>query len=175
MAEELKVSKPVVLKLLKTGQLTGIEITKGHYRILDPAPKLREKLLADPLELFPFISKFEVAEVLEMTPVNVKWYIDTKQVNPVFVPNGPHFRCFTPLEVRKFAAYREKLRGPKRLVYSSLIAKWLRGYLNQDADTSAEAIQEMLNKAVRLPEPKRSQTVVEIWGLIDKLNEILRG
>lgn len=174
-AEELRVSKPVILKLLKKGQLAGIEITPGHWRILDPAPKLREKLLSDPLELFPFISRFEVAEVLDMTPNNVKWYVDIKKANPVWVENGPHYRCFTPLEVRKFAAYREKLRGPKKLIYSTQIAKWLRGYLARDADASAEAIQAMLDQAVKLPEPKRSQTVVEIWGLIDKLNEILRG
>ena len=173
-AEELRVSKPVVLKLLKKGQLTGIEIAPGHFRILDPAPKLRERLLDDPLEHFPFISKFEVAEIMDMNPVTVKWYVDEKITNPVWVKDGPHFRVFTPLEVRKFAAYRERLRGPRRLIYSSAIARWLKAYLEKDANATAESIQTMLDKAARLPEPKRSQIFVQIWALLDELNLLLR-
>jgi hypothetical protein len=172
-AEELRITRHTVLKLLKQQRLVGIEITPGHWRIVDPAPKLREKLLADPLELVPFLSRHEAAEVLGMTPNNLRWYVDTGKAHPVRI-EGLHFKVFTAKEVRRIAAMREKLRGPRKQIYSAAIARWLKGYLDRDADVTAEALQAMLDKAVKLPEPKRSEVVVEIWALVERLQEILR-
>jgi excisionase family DNA binding protein len=174
MAEELRVTKATVLKLLQKKRLVGIEITPGHYRLLDPAPALRERLLTAPIERFPFLAPREVAEVLGLKFEALRHEIRIGRAKPARIEGGPSFRVFTPKQVRELAAAREKLRGRGKFNYSASIAKWLRGYLAQDADVTAEGIQAMLDQAVKIPEPKRSQTIVEIWGLIGKLDEILK-
>lgn len=172
-AAELRITPKTVRELVRKKVLAAVQ-TASFYRILDPSPALREQLLESRLERVPFISPHEVAEILDMSFVNVKWHMDTGRIKAGKIEGGPHFKVLSIKELRRFAATRAKRNGPGRLVYSPLIVKWLRGHLAKDANVSAEAIQEMLDKAVKFPEPKKSQVVVEIWALIDRLSEILR-
>jgi excisionase family DNA binding protein len=173
-AEELRTTKPTVLKLIKHKRLAAIEITPGHWRVADPAPKLREHLITEPLERFPFLTQHEVCEVLGLKFEALKHDMRIGRTNPQRVDGGPGFKVFTPKQVRLLAVSRERRRGCSKLIYSASIAKWLRGYLDKDAGVTAEAIQGMLDQAVRLPELKRSETIVQVWALINKLDEILK-
>jgi len=172
-AEELRVQRRTVLSLIKKKRLVGIEITPGHWRVADPSPALRERLLDSPLERIPFLSMHEVAEVLGITHHALKWDVRTGKAKPVYVEGGPKAKVFTVKELRRLAAIRDKRQRPRKLHYSRSIAKWLKGAINKDADVTAEAIQEMLDQVVKMPEPRKSQIIVELWALVDEVNRLL--
>jgi hypothetical protein len=172
-AEELRVTKPVIKKLLKLNRLVGIEITHGVYRILAPSPRLRESLIDKPLERTPFLTMREAAEILGMTPSNLKWYVETGKAEAVHIEGGPHFKVFTVNEIRRLAATREKRSGPGRLLYSISIYKWLRMHIKDDLEPKTAVIAELLEQTVKLPEPRRSEVIVQLWGLFDRVNELL--
>lgn len=173
-AEELRTTKPTVLKLLKQRLLTGIQITPGHWRILDPGPKLRTHLLESNLDRTPFLSPHEAAEVLGMTWPNFKWHMDNGKVIAIRLADGPHFKIITPKELRRFAATRERRQGPGKQIYSAAIVKWLKGYLDGEVTPNASILAEMMEKSVRIPEPRRSQVICELWALVDRANELFQ-
>lgn len=173
-AEELRVQRRTVLSLIKKKRLVAIEITPGHFRVLDPSQRLREYLLDSPIERFPFLAQREVAEVLGIKFESLRHDIRIGRAAPVRIDGGPPAKVFTPHQVRQLAAAREKLRYRGKYKYSKAIAKWLKSYLDKDAGTTAEAIQEMLDQAMRVPEPKRSEIVVKLWALIEEMNRLLR-
>lgn len=173
-AEELRVTKPVILKLLKQRRLVGIEITPGHWRVADPSLRLRSYLNDTPVERFPFITKQEAAEILGMHPENLKWHIRAGHAKPTEVEGGPHCQVFTVHELRRFAAFRERLRGQKKMLYSPLIIKWAKNYLADDLTDNAEILAELLDEAVKLPEPKKSETIVKLWGLFNEVDRLLK-
>lgn len=172
-AEELRISKDAVKKLLKRQRLVGIEITTGHWRILDPSPRLRQYLIDQPVERFPFLTRNELAEVLGIKPCSVKWHVQEGHVTPVKIEGATH-RVFSVSQVRQLIAHREGLLGRWKHNYSTFLVKWLKSFLADDLESNAEAISAMLDSAVRLPEPEKSQKVVEIWALVDRLNALLK-
>lgn len=172
-AEELRISKDAVKKLLKRQRLVGIEITPGHWRILDPSPRLRQYLTDKPIERFPFLTRHELAEVLAIKPCSVKWHVQEGHVTPVKIEGSTH-RVFTVRQVRELIAHREGMLGRWKYNYSAFIVQWLKSFLADDLESNAEAISAMLDSAIKIPEPKRSEVIVKLWALIDEINRLLR-
>jgi hypothetical protein len=172
-AEELRTTKPVIIKLIKRKILTAIEITPKHYRILDPGPNLRELFLDPKIERIPFVSMHEAADILGMNFRTLRWYVDIGRLHAARFPHGPEFKVITVKELRRFAADRERRHGPGKKIYSRAIVNWLKKYLAGEVTPNAEVLADMIHRAMRIQEPRRSQVICEFWALIDRANELL--
>jgi hypothetical protein len=171
---ELRLGRQAVTTLIKQRKLAGIQ-SKGGWRILDPSPKLRESLLKHDVEAVPFLTLHEAAEILNMGFDNLRWHVNTGSVKAEKVPGGPHMKVMTIKEIRRLAARREKRKGPGRLLYSKVIYSWLRAHI-EDPDQGgpkAAVLAGLIEEAVRVPEPRRSEIITLLWGMFDRVNELL--
>src|SRR5579864_1610140 len=128
---ELRMGPDGVRALLKKNLLVGLNPGQQGtgWRILDPSEKLREHLVEPGLERFPLITTKELAEVLGVTTITVTGHVYKKHLkpHPGYARNGSTV-LFTPKEVRRFLAYRERRKGPGSRSYSKTLVRWLKGY-----------------------------------------------
>jgi len=171
---ELRLGRQAVTTLIKQKKLAAIQ-SEGGWRILDPSPKLRASLLENHLDVTPFITLHEAAEILGISHLTIKWYVDTGVAKAELIEGGPHMRVMTIKEIRRLAARREKRKGPGRLLYSTHIYSWLRAHLNDPDHTGPKAavLAGLIEEAVRVPEPRRSEIITMLWGLFDEVNKLL--
>jgi hypothetical protein len=175
LAIELGIDHETVLALHKQGKIAGIGTNAATMRYLDPGPELARQTQQKRLEYFPVITTRELAEILGISQGQVRkdaayGVIEATEI----VPNGRGKRAFYDVAtVRKILAEREKRRGPGRKTYSTILIKWVRGWL-MSQKTQVQVLDELIRKvAAQVPDPEKTAMIKELWDLFDRVNEIL--
>ena len=142
-------------------------------RYLDPAPELRDLVSNNLLERFGFITGHELAEVLGVKYSSIRKAVQRRTMhasNKRRSRTDPYW--FDRREVRRILAQRENLSGQRKHRYSRILVRWLRAWLAQQ-EASGEVLDTLIKRAVRLPDPERSDMVRRLWDLFDQVNNLL--
>jgi hypothetical protein len=181
VCEELRLGPRPVRRLIRRGQLVGYRLPRsgrnqwGQWRILDPGAKFARYVdeVNRHVEHVPLLSGREVAEVLGVTPNAVRQLKRRRRLRGTKVGMNT---LYTAGEVRRFLFKRERIsRQGARKVYSPILATWARGLVKQDEQVGVQVLDSLLRAAVPIPEPARSQYIVEVWDHFDAINSLLRS
>jgi hypothetical protein len=83
---------------------------------------------------------------------------------------------YTAGEVRRLLFKRERVsRQGARKLYSPILAGWARGLAKQDEQVGVQVLDSLLRAAIPIPEPAKSQYIVEVWAHFDAINSLLRS
>jgi hypothetical protein len=174
LAIELSVDVSVVETLHKQGKIKGIGTGK-NARYLDPGPELAREAQGRRLEYFSMITSRELAEILGIVPSQVRKLAALGQIVPTEIqPNGRGTRAFYNVaELRRVLAEREKRSGPGRKTYSSVLVKWVRGWL-ATRQSPVQVLDELIHQvASKVPDPEKTVMIKELWDLFDRVNDLM--
>jgi len=169
---ELQASKKVVFFWVETGQLYAFKTRLGHYRVLNPGPRIRRMMQEKGLEFCPLLSICEVAEVMGVSRHTVREHVRARRLRAVH--RGQRFGLlFRPADVREYLWKREKLlRNGSRKVYIRRMVEW---FLDYYAARSAGAVPQppddlepLLDEILRLPANERRLRLSEIFRKLEK-------
>lgn len=174
-AIELRVTTARIKRMMSMGQLQFMRIgTQGEVRILDPAPALKQSINETRLERFPLITAQELAEVLGLSGQVIKWHVF--QGNLTYTENQRgRLALYSPKDVRRFLALREKRKGHSKFSYSSTVVEWLKEFVADCTKPNGEIISSLIRDAVALlPEPERTQQIAKLWAAVELVNRIIK-
>lgn len=174
-AIELRVTTAQIKRMMSMGQLQFMRMgAKNEVRILDPAPALKQSIHEPRLERFPLITAQELAEVLGLSGQVIKWHVFQGNLKYTENKRG-RLALYSPKDVRRFLALREKRKGHSKFSYSETIVTWLREFVADCSRPNGEVISSLIRDAVALlPEPERTQAISKIYGCVELVNHIIR-
>jgi hypothetical protein len=178
---ELRLGARAVLAMVRRGQLVGYRLPRsgrnkgGQWRILDPGAKFARYVEESRrhLEHIPLLSSREVAELLGVSTAAVRQLKRRRQLRGSRVGVAT---LYTAAEVRRFLFKRERgSRQGNRRMYSPILADWARRLARGDEPVDVQVLDSLLREAVPIPEPEKSQYIVEVWEHFDAINSLLRS
>lgn len=174
-AIELRVTTAQIKRMMSMDQLQFMRMgAKNEVRILDPAPALKQSIHEPRLERFPLITAQELGEVLGISHAVLKWHCF--EGNLKAEPHkGTEMLLFSPKEVRRFIAVREKRKGHSKFSYADVVVKWLQEFVADCTRPNGQVVADLIRDAVALlPEPGRTQQVAKLWGAVELVNRIIK-
>ena len=175
---ELRLGPKAVLGMLNSGQLKWFRLRsrngRGRLRILDPSPQLVRHVQESQrhLEHVPLLSSREVAEVLGLQPSAIR---QIKRRGGVQGRRVGKTTLYTVDEIRRLFRARTRKSERGRHEYCPILARWLRSILEDDRYLAGDILIELIQQAVRLPAPRKSRYVTELWRHFDAINSLLRS
>jgi excisionase family DNA binding protein len=178
---ELRLGRSAVLGMLRHRQLVGFRLPRcgrskwGEWRILDPSAALARYVSESQrhIEHVPLLSTQEAAELLSVSPGAIRQLKRRGRLHGTKIGTAT---LYAPAEIRRFLFWRERRsRQGKRKMYSAILVAWARGLAKQDEHVSVQVLDSLLRQAVAIPEPAKSQYIVEVWDHFDAINSLLRS
>jgi len=172
MALELGVHRSYLSTLVKRGLLVSLG-ERPNTRYLDPAPELIARIHEKHLDYLPLVTSREIAEVCGQKHGTIRQLIWLWKY-PSKARGRANSNLYDRRTVRQIVNHYERIRGRKSRPqgYSPLIVEWLRKWLKEQEE-SPDILQQLIEQAVKIPDPKRVELIAKLWSHFDAVNKLL--